>query len=165
MDHGFDDLAKTLATAMPRREAMWRIGGIVGGAVLGWLGLAGGARAARPRVPSPGGSLLVLCNRFCARYPAKQDFLACRQVCLTCPSPALLCGNTAATLVCCNGAGFTCISGECVPPTNCSNGRKDGSETDVDCGGPICAPCANGLRCKLNRDCRSGNCQMGVCAP
>jgi hypothetical protein len=33
----------------------------------------------------------------------------------------------------------------------------DGSETDVDCGGP-CAPCAQGKACNVNADCASGSC-------
>jgi hypothetical protein len=45
----------------------------------------------------------------------------------------------------------------------CTNGKKDGDETDVDCGGPACAPCANGRACVLNRDCGSVACSGGKC--
>lgn len=46
----------------------------------------------------------------------------------------------------------------------CSDGVKDGDETDVDCGGPICTPCNTGKHCVVARDCRSMICAGGVCA-
>ena len=45
----------------------------------------------------------------------------------------------------------------------CSDGKKDGAETDVDCGGPACAPCADGLVCIAPHDCKSGACSAGTC--
>ena len=39
----------------------------------------------------------------------------------------------------------------------CSNGTKDGNETDVDCGGS-CGPCSAGKTCATGNDCASGNC-------
>lgn len=50
-----------------------------------------------------------------------------------------------------------------LPPT-CSNGKQDGAETDVDCGGS-CGLCADGKSCSTNADCKSGSCQGGVCVP
>jgi hypothetical protein len=47
----------------------------------------------------------------------------------------------------------------------CGNTRTDGEETDVDCGGTRCAPCANDLRCTSNVDCQSGNCDHSRCRP
>jgi len=38
----------------------------------------------------------------------------------------------------------------------------DGSETDVDCGGPMCGKCANGKKCVT--DGVAGDCQSGVCS-
>jgi hypothetical protein len=40
----------------------------------------------------------------------------------------------------------------------CSDGQQDGYETDVDCGGGVCAPCAPGKMCKVAADCASGSC-------
>ncbi|MBK6848426.1 MAG: hypothetical protein IPG96_13175 [Proteobacteria bacterium] len=40
----------------------------------------------------------------------------------------------------------------------CGDGRRSGLETDSDCGGPVCAPCGDGLGCGQPRDCRSGVC-------
>ncbi|MGC4079469.1 MAG: hypothetical protein QM702_21000 [Rubrivivax sp.] len=51
-----------------------------------------------------------------------------------------------------------------VLPT-CSDGAKNGDETDVDCGGAACAACANGKTCAVAPDCVSGICTAGVCKP
>jgi hypothetical protein len=45
----------------------------------------------------------------------------------------------------------------------CSDGTKDGAETDVDCGGPSCPRCADGKKCSVTTDCTAGNCASGVC--
>lgn len=50
------------------------------------------------------------------------------------------------------------------PPAGCTNGVKDGDETDVDCGGS-CAPCTDGLACGAGTDCASMSCENGVCLP
>lgn len=44
---------------------------------------------------------------------------------------------------------------------SCHDGIKTGEETDVDCGGPLCDPCALGQACLLGRDCVSGYCDPG----
>lgn len=67
------------------------------------------------------------------------------------------------------GSSLVCDEGPTPPlptspvPGSCSNGVKDGSETDVDCGGLVCAACVNGRVCRVNGDCQSGDCQSGVC--
>jgi len=38
----------------------------------------------------------------------------------------------------------------------------DGNETDVDCGGPECAPCLPGENCKVDTDCASESCNNGT---
>src|SRR5262245_21218490 len=40
--------------------------------------------------------------------------------------------------------------------TPCANGIRDGMESDVDCGGGACAPCATGRGCRDGADCDSG---------
>jgi hypothetical protein len=54
----------------------------------------------------------------------------------------------------------------CVPYT-CIDGILDGSETDVDCGGPTCLPCDDGKKCTQDSDCYSDYCDTGtkLCAP
>jgi len=43
----------------------------------------------------------------------------------------------------------------------CGDGRQDGEETDVDCGGGYCGPCRTGQGCQSNFDCLGGD----YCAP
>ncbi len=40
---------------------------------------------------------------------------------------------------------------------------KNGKETDIDCGGPICPACADEKTCKIGTDCSSGVCAVGFC--
>ncbi len=44
------------------------------------------------------------------------------------------------------------------PPAGCTDGIKNGLETDVDCGGGACAPCAIGGTCSTADDCTSSAC-------
>jgi hypothetical protein len=52
-----------------------------------------------------------------------------------------------------------------IPTVSCNDGITNGHETDIDCGGPACAPCINGLACDSNNDCDSGLCQDEECLP
>jgi hypothetical protein len=47
----------------------------------------------------------------------------------------------------------------------CADGVMNGTETDVDCGGPDCSPCAAGKQCREARDCRSTLCEGNHCQP
>lgn len=44
----------------------------------------------------------------------------------------------------------------------CTDGNKNGSETDIDCGGS-CRPCGDGKTCAAASDCAAGTCTGGVC--
>lgn len=48
-------------------------------------------------------------------------------------------------------------------PRTCRDGIHNGSETDLDCGGP-CLRCQPGRHCNDRMDCQSGICQSGTCA-
>ena len=56
----------------------------------------------------------------------------------------------------------------CQAPT-CTDGVKNGDETDVDCGGGACATCGTGSSCERARDCaagrvrRAGSAQPATC--
>ncbi|HQY63501.1 MAG: SUMF1/EgtB/PvdO family nonheme iron enzyme [Myxococcales bacterium] len=59
-----------------------------------------------------------------------------------------------------------CLGGFCDPsnkqcssPT-CSDGVKNGDETDVDCGGTACVRCGAGRRCTADGDCKSLSCNL-----
>jgi hypothetical protein len=46
---------------------------------------------------------------------------------------------------------------------SCNNNIKDGTETDIDCGGMSCPSCAKGKMCLKNPDCQSNSCKNNVC--
>lgn len=48
-------------------------------------------------------------------------------------------------------------------PVDCFDGRRNGDETDRDCGGS-CPACMNGDMCVEGTDCRGGSCIDGTCA-
>jgi hypothetical protein len=50
-------------------------------------------------------------------------------------------------------------------PSSCNDGLRDGEETDVDCGGSRCLPCAAGRGCSVDADCLNGACRSGACGP
>jgi hypothetical protein len=57
-----------------------------------------------------------------------------------------------------------CADGGCAAAT-CTDGIKDGNETDVDCGGGTCPACPVGDTCLQNSDCTSDGCDYsGHCA-
>lgn len=69
-----------------------------------------------------------------------------------------------------------CVSGACVAisggvqrcsEARCDDGIFNGRETDVDCGGPDCAACADGARCSTRIDCESVVCDRATntCSP
>ena len=61
----------------------------------------------------------------------------------------------------CGSCGNTCPSGMCVSgvcaSVSCTDGIKNGSESDIDCGGG-CGKCADGKSCGAGADCSSGVC-------
>ncbi len=58
--------------------------------------------------------------------------------------------------------GLLCSGGTCQAPS-CSDGVKNGNETDVDCGGS-CPACPMGDTCGVDTDCQSAVCSAGTCA-
>jgi hypothetical protein len=57
------------------------------------------------------------------------------------------------------GNGFTCAMNTCF---SCTDGTKNGTETDQDCGGECNTRCADGLMCDVAADCNT-NCEGGKC--
>jgi len=82
-----------------------------------------------------------------------------------CPG-GTVCSSNACVEAACVGvicpAGGLCKSGVCNRDT-CTNGLKDGTEKDVDCGG-ICPACIDGSSCTAAADCRSLSCAGMRCA-
>jgi hypothetical protein len=167
----FDDLTKALAAAPSRRQALRWIGGILTGVSL--AGIAPGVALADNSA----------CAHFCNsvfdpgpdRGQCTSDAAHGTGLCYTC-GPASPGGNqpiccpenpdgtcTSYSSATCCTSGKVCQKNQCVDM--CRDGIKDGQETDVDCGGPVCNPCQNGKNCLINRDCVSGKCQSGKCLP
>jgi hypothetical protein len=59
-------------------------------------------------------------------------------------------------------SGGTCQSGRCIPAPTCTDGLKNGTETDIDCGGG-CPRCPSSKRCAGAADCASGFCLDATC--
>ena len=62
-----------------------------------------------------------------------------------------------------NSCGFSSSNVTITFQGTCSDGIKDGTETDIDCGGATCPKCASGLHCLSGNDCLSGVCSGGIC--
>ncbi len=68
-------------------------------------------------------------------------------------------------------AAADCASGLCQATTHlcvadaCADGARSSGETDIDCGGTSCAPCALQKACGGDGDCASGACRGSVCVP
>jgi len=58
--------------------------------------------------------------------------------------------------------GGQCVNGSCVAPS-ATDGKKNGDETDVDCGGLSAPKCASGKACLVQDDCDALPCIGGVC--
>lgn len=50
------------------------------------------------------------------------------------------------------------------PAPSCTDGTRNGNETDTDCGGICAQKCADALLCSVAADCQSGVCTGGTCA-
>jgi len=60
--------------------------------------------------------------------------------------------------------GTHCPSSVCIDYVcRCDNGKKDGDETDIDCGGSSCAPCKPEQACLQDTDCETGQCVSQKC--
>jgi hypothetical protein len=75
-----------------------------------------------------------------------------------CTMGGIKCNATGQCVACLNDTDCTapevCQANKCVASA-CQNLVKDGMETDVDCGGPDCGPCANNKVCLMGSDCQS----------
>lgn len=88
-----------------------------------------------------------------------------------CMAPATCGGCGVANTCCCKPKtcaelGQTCgmAANGCGGQIQCNDAVKNGSETDVDCGGASCpTKCGNAKACSAGADCVSGSCADGVC--
>jgi hypothetical protein len=54
--------------------------------------------------------------------------------------------------------GFRCCFAQDPTVYTCGDGAKDGTESDIDCGGAACPTCGTGKTCSAGTDCTSGVC-------
>ncbi|APR74805.1 Multiple EGF-like-domain protein 3 precursor [Minicystis rosea] len=54
-------------------------------------------------------------------------------------------------------------TGGSAPTATCTDGKKNGDESDIDCGGTSCAKCVDGKGCDTGADCDSKVCSGGTC--
>jgi Cys-rich repeat protein len=76
----------------------------------------------------------------------------CGGVCPPCANGKKCLSNADCLSAACDAASLTCVASEC------TDHRQDGLETDADCGGGICVPCALGKSCLLSSDCATQAC-------
>jgi hypothetical protein len=60
--------------------------------------------------------------------------------------------------------GLGAIVAGAVVAVSCTDGLRNGSESDVDCGGSCSTKCGNGRACEVASDCVSKSCGNGSCA-
>ena len=84
-------------------------------------------------------------HRYCARFSAQDGSGIAHRV-----------TANGTTLRMIRGVGAACKDA-------CADGALNGSETDVDCGGP-CPSCPTGSGCLVGPDCAEGVCVAGICA-
>lgn len=119
---------------------------------------------------SSSGSTGCLSDADCAPVPDTCRVAACVATMCTTTNAAAgtkcgmtgVCDSTGSCIECvtnadCGMAG-TCVNGQC---SSCTNGKMDGNETGVDCGGP-CQLC-NGEICGDGTACKSGFCVDNRC--
>jgi hypothetical protein len=62
-----------------------------------------------------------------------------------------------------SGGHDLALAPDLAPAPSCSDGRANGGESAVDCGGP-CPKCGAGKECRVDGDCDSGVCFQRICA-
>jgi hypothetical protein len=92
--------------------------------------------------------------------------VVCAATCVEQPGTTRFCGdgNVDATEgETCEPPGTSACDASCQPiaPGDCFNEEQDGLETDIDCGGGVCVPCALDLGCRVASDCEPGPLECG----
>jgi hypothetical protein len=136
----------------------------------GMAGMGGATSTAAGMGGSGGAGGMAECQKpeDCKPQPTTKCLLATCEMgkCGTKPAkPNTDCNDGGGTL--CDALG-KCVNGGCLDKD------KNNKETDVNCGGPDCSPCANDKGCNKGSDCLSGFCDLsknpmngssGTCSP
>ena len=137
-------------------------GGDMGTGGMGQGGSGGGGNACTTPSdcpPSANQCQMPACNAGVCGLEPVTDFEQCDQ------GGGQFC-FTGTCVQCIEGADCSsgiCMANVCVAPA-CDDGLQNGDETDLDCGGGTCTPCADTLGCQVGEDCQSGVCcDAGAC--
>jgi hypothetical protein len=145
MESRFDEITKVLAQGIPRREALWRLGGLFGGAVLGSLGWGNKAKAE---------STASECAHFCnENFEGGHERAECKRICKGCGGPKHTCLGPQGTAPICCKPDLKCCCGTC--------GDVEGFCCDDKCcpaGSLCCATAAGGLVCVPSDERNCGEC-------
>ncbi|MDW8251958.1 MAG: lamin tail domain-containing protein, partial [Myxococcales bacterium] len=101
------------------------------------------------------------CSSGSVQFPPVAEGTPCNQ------NGGQVCSAQGSCVQCIHGSqcpSGVCSGNVCQNPA-CDDNVKNGSESDVDCGGTCATKCANGKTCNTNADCQSNNCNGGICAP
>jgi hypothetical protein len=138
MDHFFDEAARILASEMPRRQALLRLGALIGGGILATLG-ANSAQAQSTCTPAQVTAAKCKPTQICCPGLTKPF---CRTQAQTC------CGNQA-----CNNSTQQCCPGNGIP--FCTGSKKH------CCGSTFCK--TNQVCCSGTQTCCNQCNQVGQC--
>ena len=134
MDHFFDEAARVLASEMPRRQALKRLGALIGGSILATLGVS----AAQAQVACGGGGLI------CSGKKSQCCLTGTTPFCVT--TGKLCCGSTS-----CKSGQFCCDKGTkpfCRTAKSICCGNNKCKSSEVCCGGTTCCKsCTTSGKC------------------
>jgi hypothetical protein len=110
-NHWFDDIARVMASPMPRRQALRRIAGLCAGAALVAVVSPGRAQAQSKSCKSNKdcSTGYFCCNSIC--WPNGSNICGSGASSICCPAGQVCCG-VGSDAVCC-GMGQTCKNGKC----------------------------------------------------
>ncbi len=107
----------------------------------------------------------VCTNGFCQNASCNDGLQNGDETDVNCGGSCAKCANTKKCVLAADCLSSVCSGSPqatCQVPT-CSDGAKNGNETDLNCGGGTCAMCADLKACLAASDCTSGVCTGNVC--
>lgn len=140
MSYLIDDVARILASPMPRRQALRFLSGALASGVLGTFGAKWADAAACPKGTTACGTTCCEKGKACCTSSSKPFCITAGKIC--CGSTSCDHGQTCCTTSArpfCATAGKTCCGS-----TSCSKGQT----------------CCNGVCCQAHQVCVKGRCQV-----
>ena len=160
MERFYDEISKSLAASVPRRESLRRMGAVFAGAVFSQLGLG-----------TAWGANQDPCKTFCARCSNKTQQNQCLAACQACNGDTARLGGSCGKYVCCSTASCSGVCSDLKSDPNCGACGNNCRAYGESCCGNYCADLANdaencgkcGTRCNLAGPYEYGVCVQGAC--